>query len=153
MGIFPRRFQSWRNQNLELVKDQMQILKANVTDVTKAKRLVLATPEPTKSAMPSSQPMRKPTRAPQPPVVASGAPVVASGANVRTIPPKTQCYYLLVVVLVAVLLQEKTVTKTQWRSRPSRVSREKFGTVVREVVFRLEYYGTVQCLKESLTAT
>jgi hypothetical protein len=63
---YPRLFQNWTNQNLLTIQNQMNVLNLNVTNVGKASRIVVSTPAPSMSPVPSATPTGKPTITPYP---------------------------------------------------------------------------------------
>ena len=58
---YPRMFQNWTNLNLDTIQKQMNVLNLNVTNVSKASRIVVSTPAPSMSPFPSATPTGKPT--------------------------------------------------------------------------------------------
>ena len=58
---YPRMFQNWTNLNLDTIQKQMNVLNLNITNVGKAKRIVVSTPAPSMSPFPSATPTVKPT--------------------------------------------------------------------------------------------
>ena len=63
---YPKLFQNWTTNNLDVVLDQMQFLKFDIVSVDIPKRIVVSTPSPTVSPAPSSTPTASPTVTPQP---------------------------------------------------------------------------------------
>ena len=58
---YPKLFQNWTNSNLNVVLDQMQSLKLNVTEIGAAKRIIVSTQAPTASSAPSTEPTASPS--------------------------------------------------------------------------------------------
>jgi len=63
---YTRLFQNWTNDNLDIIEEQMNVLNLNVTAVGKAFRIVVSTPSPTISSLPSAMPTGIPTITPVP---------------------------------------------------------------------------------------
>ena len=85
---YPKLFQNWTTNNLDVVLEQMQFLNFDVISVDIPKRIVVSTPSPTVSPAPSAAPSYAPTITPLPtanstnkptPTDAPTSPVVAQG--------------------------------------------------------------------------
>lgn len=61
VAIYPKLFQNWTNSNLNVLLDQMQSLKLNVTWVDSAKRIIVSTQAPTAPFAPSMDPTQSPS--------------------------------------------------------------------------------------------
>lgn len=74
VSTYPILFQNWINQNLGVVTGQMQLLQLNVTEAQTASRLIVRTPAPTISLMPSTVPTGMPTITPYPSFLPTNSP-------------------------------------------------------------------------------
>mmetsp|Transcript_19116 Transcript_19116/g.44403 ORF Transcript_19116/g.44403 Transcript_19116/m.44403 type:complete len:480 (-) Transcript_19116:63-1502(-) len=79
---YPKLYQNWTNSNLNVVLDQMQALKLNVTQIDSAKRILIATFAPTASFAPSTLPTAFPTTSLDPTLSSSDEPFTTPGNTV-----------------------------------------------------------------------
>jgi len=85
---YTRLFQNWTNLNLEKIKEQMNLLNINVTNVGKASRIVISTPAPSISPFPSIMPTGVPTITSAPTSVPS-TPPPTEGSNTPSFLPSS----------------------------------------------------------------
>jgi len=97
---YPKLFQNWTTNNLNVVLEQMQFLNFDVVSVDVPKRIVVSTPAPTISAEPSASPTIKPSSSPRP-TSESIAPAVLTA--VPTIDPE-QGFGSFNIIIIAVSL-------------------------------------------------
>jgi hypothetical protein len=71
---YPKLFQNWTTNNLDVVLNEMQFLRMNVTKVNIPKRIVVSTPAPSMSSAPSMTPTFHPTSSPGPSVISTENP-------------------------------------------------------------------------------
>jgi len=102
---YPQAFQNYINSNLDLVVVQMQTLGLDVAQLDKATRVVVRTPAPSASQMPSANPVAipassfLPTRAEVPLVAPTTATASARGAvNVVTVAVSLSIASLLAII-------------------------------------------------------
>jgi len=63
---YPLLFQNYTNNHLDVLLEQLQLLNLNVTYVNGPKRILIQTPPPTVSSMPSAEPTKAPSYSPAP---------------------------------------------------------------------------------------
>lgn len=77
---YPKLFQNWTTNNLNVVLEQMQFLNFDVVSVDVPKRIVVSTPAPTISMEPSESPTMEPTSTLRPTVSSvTAAPALTAG--------------------------------------------------------------------------
>ncbi|KAG7353951.1 RNA recognition motif containing protein [Nitzschia inconspicua] len=98
VSSYPILFQNWINQNLETVTGQMQLLQLNVTEAQTASRLIVRTPAPTISFMPSDVPTGRPTVTPNPSFSPTGTPSQTNSS------PSSSNDNAVVVIIVSLIV-------------------------------------------------
>lgn len=97
---YPKLFQNWTTNNLNVVLEQMQFLRINVTQVNIPKRIVVSTPAPSISLVPSISPTIYPTISPGPSVV-STSDLAATTSDLPT-DSETQTSSSLNIIIISV---------------------------------------------------
>jgi hypothetical protein len=98
VSSYPIFFQNWINQNLGTVTEQMQVLQLNVTEAQTASRLIVRTPAPTISLMPSDVPTVMPTTTPYPTRLPSDSPTINP-----TLPPEASTNAVVVITVSLII--------------------------------------------------
>ncbi len=100
---YPKLFQNWTTNNLNVVLEQMQFLNFDVVSVDVPKRIVVSTPAPSISPEPSASPTIEPTITVRPTVTLSKPPALTAGPA-TTVPEQGFASFNIIIIAVSLTI-------------------------------------------------